>query len=90
MSVISQRQLRNDSASILRRVEAGESFVITNRGVEVARLVPYSTRHSAEREALIKAGVLAARRLGELDLPEPVIADDAELTAALQAGRADR
>ena len=33
---IPQRQLRNDSGEIMRRVEAGESFVITRNGKPVA------------------------------------------------------
>lgn len=40
-SHISQRQFRNDSGAVLRAVEAGASFVITNHGTPVARLVPY-------------------------------------------------
>jgi prevent-host-death family protein len=39
---IAQRQLRNDSAEIMRRVEAGESFIITRNGKPVADLVPHS------------------------------------------------
>lgn len=39
-SVISQREMRNNSGEILRRVAAGESFIITNDGVEVAELIP--------------------------------------------------
>lgn len=38
--VISQRELRNNSGDVLRRVAAGESFIITNDGVEVAELIP--------------------------------------------------
>ncbi|MDO5092908.1 MAG: type II toxin-antitoxin system prevent-host-death family antitoxin [Propionibacteriaceae bacterium] len=37
---ISQRELRNDSAAVLRRVEAGEELTVTRRGVPVARLLP--------------------------------------------------
>ncbi|OLT22261.1 prevent-host-death protein [Pseudonocardia sp. CNS-139] len=37
---IGQRQLRNDNAEIMRRVEAGESFVITRNGKPVADLIP--------------------------------------------------
>ncbi|MFT4166017.1 MAG: type II toxin-antitoxin system prevent-host-death family antitoxin [Microlunatus sp.] len=37
---LAQRALRNQSGEVLRRVVAGESFVITNDGVPVARLVP--------------------------------------------------
>ncbi|HXV91780.1 MAG TPA: type II toxin-antitoxin system prevent-host-death family antitoxin [Pseudonocardia sp.] len=39
---IGQRQLRNDNAEIMRRVEAGESFVITRNGKPVADLVPHT------------------------------------------------
>jgi prevent-host-death family protein len=37
---ISQRELRNDNAAIIRAVEDGESFTVTKRGVPVARLTP--------------------------------------------------
>lgn len=37
---IPHRELRNDSARILREVAAGESFEITNHGEVVAVLVP--------------------------------------------------
>lgn len=39
---IGQRQLRNDNAEIMRRVEAGESFVITRNGTPVADLIPHA------------------------------------------------
>ena len=42
MTTISQRELRNDNASIVRRVEAGERFTVTRRGVPVADLVPHN------------------------------------------------
>ena len=37
---ISQRELRNDNAEIIRGVEQGESYTVTRRGVPVARLTP--------------------------------------------------
>jgi prevent-host-death family protein len=40
--IIAQRQLRNDNAEIMRRVENGETFVITRNGKPVADLVPHS------------------------------------------------
>lgn len=40
MRTISQRELRNDNAEVVRGVESGESYTITRRGVPVARLVP--------------------------------------------------
>lgn len=37
---ITHRELRNESGRILRAVAEGESFVVTNNGVGVARIVP--------------------------------------------------
>ncbi|HWO84664.1 MAG TPA: type II toxin-antitoxin system prevent-host-death family antitoxin [Solirubrobacterales bacterium] len=38
---VASRELRNDTAGLLRRVEAGEKVVITRRGKPVADLVPH-------------------------------------------------
>lgn len=43
VETIGQRQLRNDSAEVMRRVEAGESFVVTRNGRPIADLVPHGT-----------------------------------------------
>lgn len=43
---IGQRELRNDNAEIMRRVEAGECFTVTRNGKPVADLIP----HQAGRE----------------------------------------
>lgn len=40
MTRIATRELRNDTAGVLRRVQAGEEVVITVRGEAVAKLVP--------------------------------------------------
>ena len=40
MTTVAVRELRNNTADVLRRVEAGESVTITVNGVEVATLVP--------------------------------------------------
>lgn len=42
METISQRQLRNDNAEIMREVEAGRSYRVTRRGVPVAIIEPIS------------------------------------------------
>jgi prevent-host-death family protein len=34
------REIRQDASTILARVEEGEEFIITNRGVPVGRLIP--------------------------------------------------
>ncbi len=38
---VASRDLRNDTAGVLRRVEEGETIVITRRGKPVADLVPH-------------------------------------------------
>lgn len=43
MRQITQRELRNDNAQIIREVEQGENFVVTKHGVPVARLGPVTT-----------------------------------------------
>lgn len=40
MKSISQRELRNDNAEVIRGVERGETYTVTKRGVPVARLSP--------------------------------------------------
>lgn len=40
MSEVASRDLRNDTAGVLKRVQAGEDVVITVSGKPVARLVP--------------------------------------------------
>lgn len=40
MNTIAQRELRNDNAEVMRRVEAGETFIVTRNGVPVAELRP--------------------------------------------------
>jgi prevent-host-death family protein len=47
MRHISQRELRNDNAEVMRLVESGESFVVTRNGTPVAQLVPLPERDAA-------------------------------------------
>ncbi|RAX20246.1 prevent-host-death family protein [Actinomyces sp. Z5] len=62
---LSQRELRNESARVLREVGEGRSFVITNSGVPVARIVPLSeltpalpvTRPARRRGGWAKLGI---------------------------------
>ena len=43
MTTVAHRELRNNSADLLRRAAAGESFEVTNNGRVVAMLVPPQT-----------------------------------------------
>lgn len=42
MKTITHREMRNNSSEILRQLEAGESFEVTNRGKVVGTLEPRS------------------------------------------------
>lgn len=58
MSEVASRDLRNDTAGVLRRVQAGEDVVVTVNGRPVARLVPVQP---ARRQWIARAEL--ARRL---------------------------
>ncbi len=62
---------------ILRRVEAGESFTITNRGKPVADVVPSSSSNHAKIQAAID-NIMAAKK-------HPI--SDEDLTKLREAGR---
>ena len=46
MVEVASRELRNDTAGVLRRVESGETVVITRRGKAVADLVPHRSEEA--------------------------------------------
>lgn len=49
---ISQRELRNDSAAVLRDVEQGQTLLITRNGTPVAELRPLGRRRFVPRAQL--------------------------------------
>ena len=38
---ITQRELRNDSGEIMRRLDLGETFIVTRNGTPVGELTPF-------------------------------------------------
>lgn len=65
--VITQRELRNDSARVLREVEAGETLLVARGGVPVAELRPASPRRFVPRATIaIAAGGAPRVDLGRL------------------------
>ncbi len=52
---ISQRELRNNSGEIMRRLDQGEAFVVTRNGVPVGELVPLRRRRVVNGPALAQA-----------------------------------
>ena len=50
--MITQRELRDNSGDVIRQLEAGETFVVTRRGVPVGELVPIRRRRFASRSEI--------------------------------------
>jgi prevent-host-death family protein len=44
MATIAVRELRNNTADAIRRVEAGETVILTSRGLQIAQIVPIDRR----------------------------------------------
>lgn len=58
---ITQRELRNQSAAVLREVQAGRTIVVTRNGTPVAELRPFRPRRFVPRTALAEAAIHAPR-----------------------------
>jgi prevent-host-death family protein len=58
---ITQRELRNDSAAVLRDVQAGQVITVTRNGMPVAELRPVSHHRFVPRSAIAAAGRRAPR-----------------------------
>lgn len=60
MRAITQRQLRNDSGEIMRKLDDGESFVVTRNGVPVGELSPVHRRRFVKAARVLEAFAGAA------------------------------
>lgn len=58
---ISQRELRNDSAAVLREVQAGQTIIVTRNGTPVAELRPLPPRRFVPRSLIADAARRAPR-----------------------------
>jgi prevent-host-death family protein len=59
MKTITQRELRNDSAAVLREVQGGQVLIVTRNGVPVAELRPIHRRRFVPRAPIAEAAVRA-------------------------------
>lgn len=75
MTEIAARELRNRTAAVLRRVEAGEQVTITSRGRPVAELAPI---RAARRRPISRAEL--TRRLGHTQA-DPGLREDLAVLA---------
>jgi prevent-host-death family protein len=64
--MITQRELRNDSAAVLREVQSGHTLVVTRNGTPVAEIRPLPPRQFVPREVIAEAG----RRAPRVDFPQ--------------------
>jgi prevent-host-death family protein len=61
MAVVGIRELRQNLSRYVERVKEGESFAVTERGREVARLVPSGPPDSAVARLVAERGATLAR-----------------------------
>lgn len=73
MTTITHREMRNSSAEVLRRVEAGETITVTNHGRPVARLSPITRTVLEELEQL---GQVTLETLPLASLSRPALKSD--------------
>jgi prevent-host-death family protein len=59
--VITQRELRNQSAAVLRDVQAGQTIIVSRNGVPVAELRPIQPRRFVSRAVIAEAAMRAPR-----------------------------
>jgi prevent-host-death family protein len=58
---ITQRELRNQSATVLREVESGRTFIVSRNGTPIGELRPIKRRRFVLREAIADTAGRAAR-----------------------------
>lgn len=73
MTSVGVRALRQRASELLRRVEAGETIEITDRGRPVALLSPLP--QGSPYEQLLASGEIERATLDVVDLPEPLDLD---------------
>ncbi|MHB8512008.1 MAG: type II toxin-antitoxin system Phd/YefM family antitoxin [Actinomycetota bacterium] len=70
MTRVGVRELRQRASELLRRVEAGETLEVTDRGRPVAILAPLRNRSPLDR--LRSTGEIEPTRADMNDLPPPI------------------
>lgn len=70
MRTITHREMRNDSAAILRAVAEGEEFLVTNNG-EPAAIISAPTGSQSRLDQLVAQGRARAPRKGMRSMPKP-------------------
>ncbi|HEV2782689.1 MAG TPA: type II toxin-antitoxin system prevent-host-death family antitoxin [Actinophytocola sp.] len=91
METIGVRELRQNASKYLRRVAAGESFTVTDRGTPVAALVPPPRVERSLYEEMVARGELIPAedpdRKAWLEPPLPLRPGETPLSEVLQQMR---
>ena len=53
--IVTQRELRNQSAAVLREVQGGQTVIVSRNGVPVAELRPIQPRRFVSRAVIAEA-----------------------------------
>lgn len=88
MASVGVRELRQRASELLRRVEAGETIEVTDRGRAVAVLAPLPD--TAPLERLRALGEVASATAELEDLPEPLALEPGQLPPSLILARLRR
>ena len=89
MTTVGVRELRQRASELLRRVEAGETIEVTDRGRPVAVLAPLPKAEPLERMRAAGEVVPAVRKLDDLPKPLPLPAGKQPPSAILARLRRD-
>jgi prevent-host-death family protein len=91
MASVGVRELRQRASELLRRVEAGETIEVTDRGRPVAVLAPLPEAEPLERLRAAGDVIPAARSLDHLPKPLPLpVGKEAPSTVLARLRRDDR
>jgi prevent-host-death family protein len=73
MTSVNVREAKTNLSKLLQRVATGEEIVISNRGVPVARLVPYSSARGRRKLGFEKGRARIAKNFN-VPLPQKILA----------------
>ncbi len=89
MTTVGVRELRQRASELLRRVEAGETIEVTDRGRPIAVLAPLPEAEPLERLRAAGDVIPAASRLDDLPNPLPLRVGKEASSAVLARLRRD-
>ncbi|MBW4658699.1 MAG: type II toxin-antitoxin system Phd/YefM family antitoxin [Drouetiella hepatica Uher 2000/2452] len=74
METVNIHQAKTNLSRLLSRVELGEEIIISNRGIPVAKLVPFRTIHNRQDSLGLDRGRFVVPEAFNAPLPEEILA----------------